>query len=189
MKKLAFIIASGLVILSPVYASAITTDKNPYQIPTDTQVVFSFGFMNHPSLSVYDIASPSSPIYNIFFSSGGTSKTVGIPPLTSGHLTAVLLNGQNQNNDCGSQTLTNCLADGGYVGQVSFDINDPAPTDPCVISNKVSSSTVGCFMDGMNTTVTGFFDILISKYWPFVVGFIILVMVWFLGKRILANFS
>jgi hypothetical protein len=54
---------------------------------------------------------------------------------------------------------------------------------------QMTTSTLGTSIDSVNSTTTSYFQVLLDKYWPFLVGFIILVTVWHFGKRILSAFS
>lgn len=54
---------------------------------------------------------------------------------------------------------------------------------------QMSTTTLGTSIDSVNTTTTDYFSVLLTKYWPFLVGFVILVGVWHFGKRILSHFS
>ena len=52
----------------------------------------------------------------------------------------------------------------------------------------MSTSTLGSSIDSLNGTVGDYFQVLLDKYWPFVVGFVILVGVWYFGRRIINSF-
>lgn len=53
----------------------------------------------------------------------------------------------------------------------------------------MSTTTLGEAIDSTNSTVYDYFLVLLDKYWPFLVGFAILVGVWAFGKRVLSHFS
>lgn len=52
----------------------------------------------------------------------------------------------------------------------------------------MSTTTLGSNIDVLNGTVVDYFNVLLEKYWPFVVGFVILVGVWYFGRRIINSF-
>lgn len=54
---------------------------------------------------------------------------------------------------------------------------------------QMSTSTLGSAIDTVNGTTYDFFTVLLAKYWPFVVGFGVLLIAWGFGRRILAHFS
>lgn len=53
---------------------------------------------------------------------------------------------------------------------------------------QITTSTLGTAIDDLNASTYDMFQVLLAKYWPFVLGFIILAAVWLFGKRILAHF-
>lgn len=55
-------------------------------------------------------------------------------------------------------------------------------------AETMSSSTLGTKIDTINTTSMDFIGVLIDKYWPFLLGLVILVSVWAFGKKIIHHF-
>jgi ethanolamine transporter EutH len=53
---------------------------------------------------------------------------------------------------------------------------------------QMSTSTLGASIDTVNTTTMDYFTVLLAKYWPFVVGFLILLGVWYFGRHIVNSF-
>lgn len=56
-------------------------------------------------------------------------------------------------------------------------------------ASTMSTTTLGTAIDSTNGTVYDYFLVLLDKYWPFLVGFGILVGVWGFGKRVITHFS
>lgn len=54
---------------------------------------------------------------------------------------------------------------------------------------QMSTTTLGTQTDTLSATVVDYFSVLVTKYWPFVVGFGILLVVWHFGRRIIASFT
>lgn len=54
---------------------------------------------------------------------------------------------------------------------------------------QLSTSTLGSAIDNVNGTFYDYFLVLLAKYWPFVVGVGILIVVWHFGRRALNAFS
>lgn len=54
---------------------------------------------------------------------------------------------------------------------------------------QMTSSTLGTAIDSVNSTTYDYFLVLLNKYWPFVVGFLILLGVWRYGRGILHGFT
>ena len=57
------------------------------------------------------------------------------------------------------------------------------------VQTMISTSSLGTSVDTVNGTTMDYFTVLLSHYWPFVVGFLILLAVWHFGKRIISAFS
>lgn len=55
-------------------------------------------------------------------------------------------------------------------------------------ATTMSSGTLGTSIDTMNGTVYDYFQVMLEKYWPFIVGFGILVAVWYIGRRLIHSF-
>lgn len=53
----------------------------------------------------------------------------------------------------------------------------------------MSTSTLGSAIDSINGTTYDYFAVLLEKYWPFLVGFGVLLVVWGFGKRIVQHFA
>lgn len=53
---------------------------------------------------------------------------------------------------------------------------------------QMSTTTLGTSIDSINETTYDYFQVLLAKYWPFIVGFGVLLIVWGFGKRIIAHF-
>jgi len=58
----------------------------------------------------------------------------------------------------------------------------------CAKAETMSSTTLGTKIDTVNTTFMDFLGVLIEKYWPFLLGAIILVAVWAFGRKVLSHF-
>lgn len=54
---------------------------------------------------------------------------------------------------------------------------------------QMTTSTLGTNIDSVSGTTTDYFTVLLAKYWPFVVGFLILLGVWHYGKRVIQGFN
>lgn len=59
---------------------------------------------------------------------------------------------------------------------------------PPVASAQLTTTTLGTAVDSINSTWYDYFTVLLAKYWPFLVGAIILVGIWHFGKRLLFGF-
>ena len=53
----------------------------------------------------------------------------------------------------------------------------------------LTTSTLASSIDTVNGTFYDYFTVLLSNYWPFVVGGGILVLVWHVGRRLLHAFN
>ena len=60
---------------------------------------------------------------------------------------------------------------------------------PFISFAQVSTSTLGASIDTVNGTWYDYFTILLSHYWPFVVGVGVLLVVWHFGRRALNSFN
>ena len=54
---------------------------------------------------------------------------------------------------------------------------------------QLNTSTLGTAIDDVNSTFYDYFLVLLAKYWPFVVGVGVLIVVWGFGRRALHAFS
>jgi len=54
---------------------------------------------------------------------------------------------------------------------------------------QMTTTTLASSVDTVNGTTMDYFTVLLAHYWPFVVGFLILLAVWHFGKRIISAFS
>ncbi|MFI5205315.1 MAG: hypothetical protein ACHQVK_00050 [Candidatus Paceibacterales bacterium] len=54
---------------------------------------------------------------------------------------------------------------------------------------QLSTSTLGTAIDTVNSTWYGYFLVLLTNYWPFIVGVGVLIVVWHFGRRALNAFS
>jgi hypothetical protein len=63
------------------------------------------------------------------------------------------------------------------------------PFVPSVAAAQMSTTTLGTAIASVNGTTYDYFTVLLTNYWPFVVGFLILVAVWHFGKRIIGAFN
>lgn len=54
---------------------------------------------------------------------------------------------------------------------------------------QMTTSTLGASIDSVNGTTYDYFQVMLAKYWPFVVGFGVLLIVWHFGRRIIQHFS
>jgi hypothetical protein len=57
------------------------------------------------------------------------------------------------------------------------------------LAGPLTTSTLGSSIDTVNGTFYDYFVVLLDKYWPFVVGAGILVLVWHFGRRLLHAFN
>lgn len=55
-------------------------------------------------------------------------------------------------------------------------------------AETMSTGTLGANIDLVNGTFMDFLGILITKYWPFLLGAVILVAIWAFGKSIIQHF-
>lgn len=53
---------------------------------------------------------------------------------------------------------------------------------------QMSTTTLGTSIDTISDTTYDYFGVLLAKLWPFVVGFVILIGVWYLGRRFIHSF-
>jgi len=53
----------------------------------------------------------------------------------------------------------------------------------------MSSSTLATQIDTVNTTFMDYLSVLITNYWPFLLGAIVLAAVWAFGRRIWSSFT
>ncbi len=60
---------------------------------------------------------------------------------------------------------------------------------PLISFAQVSTTTLGTAIDSVNGTWYDYFQVLLTHYWPFVVGAGILVLVWHFGRRLLNAFT
>lgn len=60
---------------------------------------------------------------------------------------------------------------------------------PYVSAAQLNTSTLGTAIDNVNGTFYDYFLVLLAKYWPFVVGVGVLLVVWGFGRRALHQFS
>ena len=56
-------------------------------------------------------------------------------------------------------------------------------------AQSLSTSTLGAAINTVNSTWYGYFLVLLTNYWPFIVGVGVLVVVWHFGRRALNAFS
>jgi hypothetical protein len=52
----------------------------------------------------------------------------------------------------------------------------------------LTTTTLGTSIDNVNATFYDYFLVLLDKYWPFIVGAGILILVWHFGRRLLTAF-
>ena len=55
-------------------------------------------------------------------------------------------------------------------------------------AQTLSTSTLGTAIDSVNSTWYGYFLVLLSNYWPFIVGVGVLLLVWGFGRRAIEAF-
>ena len=56
-------------------------------------------------------------------------------------------------------------------------------------ADVLSTSTLGTAIDTVNGTFYSYFQVLLTNYWPFVVGAGVLLLVWHFGRRLLTAFN
>lgn len=54
---------------------------------------------------------------------------------------------------------------------------------------QMTTTTLASSIDSVNGTTYDYFLVLLAKYWPFVVGFGVLLIAWGFGRRILQHFA
>lgn len=54
----------------------------------------------------------------------------------------------------------------------------------CSFGNRLSSSTLGCSIDKANGSIFDYFAVLQAKYFPYMIGFMILFAVWVFGMSV-----
>jgi hypothetical protein len=55
-------------------------------------------------------------------------------------------------------------------------------------AQTLSTTTLGTAIDSVNSTWYGYFLVLLSNYWPFVVGVGVILLVWHFGRRAIEAF-
>lgn len=64
-----------------------------------------------------------------------------------------------------------------------------APFAMTLAHAQMTTTTLGASIDTVSGTTQDYFAVLLAKYWPFVVGFLILLGVWHYGKRVITGFN
>jgi H+/Cl- antiporter ClcA len=75
------------------------------------------------------------------------------------------------------------LAIGSVIGAVAAVVSVVAA------HAQMTTTTLAASIDTMNGTTQDYFTVLLAHYWPFLVGFLVLVAVWHYGKRIIGAFN
>lgn len=77
------------------------------------------------------------------------------------------------------------LAYGSLIGGAVAGISGMLLTASQTAAAQLSTSTLGASIDTVNSTWYDYFTVLLNKYWPFIVGAGILVLVWHYGRKLL----
>ena len=201
MKKyiVGIISAVGMLITSGVvHAATITVSPTTVSSTGEGVITFSAPWGNsYQSILIFDgNGNYYTPATTIIPTSGGTWSDAGIQTgLPAGNYT-IYDSATNSSGDlanliaiCGGQTLSYCSANandynGIYAGIHSITIQGGGGGGGCTSGSNLNASGTGCAIDILNTTWYSYFLVLLEKFWPFVVGVIILLAVWFFSEMI-----
>lgn len=195
--KLALVVAIILSGAAPFAALAFTTAPTP---PADCTALIT-GYSN---------ADPSSAVHceNVYdgntwqfrgcirLSTDGSHEisspdygTAGYTCDTAGH-TFHLLEMATNSGECdgGGVDLATCQAMGDYISTVSWTVPGG------VVGGGGSSSTMSIAflssaVDTINNTTTDYFQVLLQHYWPFMLGFLILLIIFYNAYRIIRRYG
>lgn len=86
----------------------------------------------------------------------------------------------NQDIVCES-SRAECEALGSYVNTIIINTIQSLPCSGA--SGKITSSTLSKSIEKINCTAIAYTNVIIDKYWPFVLGFVLLLIAWYFGRK------
>ena len=178
MKKYLFIAVALLAFAFNIgYASASITFDPVSPQPAETVVAFTCSIgdasisFDPDGVQLAGLGCPDTlPNYDLV----GYYNQIVVECLLSSSLTA-----------CDSQDLTDARNDPGYISESNYTFYSP---NPCISGTNIASNTLGCAIDNINGNIFDYFQTLLAKYWPYILGFLILITIWFTGKAIISRF-
>lgn len=182
MKKLIILSSIIAIFISSVALAdnGVSTDKSTYYYDQDTEVL-----VTHPDntyVFIYNYNDLTAPILGAFEANSPVSYSVQNELAPGNYAVVSTLEDNCRNPDT---PYNECITSPSYIGSTQFSILSHNPCETVTIG----STTLGCSIDGLNSSVAEWFGVILIKYWPFTVGFIILMIVLGTGKRILRHFS